>query len=262
MKYVFALFSVLFFSITDAQIIDQIKDASDRHTEQSSGDAYSSDDYSDNSDDDDYNSNDDSYYNDYSDAQTYNSPSPLFEPDPSYWLERKRADSMYKFSALNLLYRQTVSTGQVTASIPELQFKLGGYYGSFRVNTLIEEGAKKEDQFQTIDLQFFGFQTNPMSLVVFNLSMGVLGEQYSGKTFIEGVVGFRVQPSRHFALSWEGRLAGDEIVMVRSEGTISVDITLFRNKDIAFTTTVFGTSATYYETVDVMGFGFGAGLRF
>lgn len=258
MKYVYSvLITILLSNASFCQIIDQIKDASDNHSSQSSNsdDSYSDDSYSDDSYTNITNDYNTYYYDDYS-------PIPYASPNQSYWSERKRADSTYKFAALNLLYRQTVNAGQVSMYVPELQVKYGWYYVFVRVNTLIEEGANKEDQFQTVDFQFFGFQTNPKATLVFNAGVGLLTEQYSGKSFFEWNAGFRLQPFERFSLSWEGKLAGDQEVNMLSEGTIQASYAVVKNKDVAIEATAFGTSSTYYEQVRVQGAGFGIGIRF
>ena len=262
MKYLVctALSLFLFTQESNSQTIDDIKDASDRHSSQQSNsdDSYSTDTYSDDYDDDD------TYYDDSYGNDDYIYMPDIFSsgPDVYYWIERKRADSTYKFSALNLLYRRTTNSGQVAISVPEIQFKLGAYYGSIRINQLIEEGAKKEDRYATTDVQFLGFQSNPKSMVALNLSFGVMAEQYSGNVFAEGVVGLRFRPMPAFVVAWEGRLAGDDISVVRSENTLSAQFSIIRKPSFELTTDVFTTSATYYEEVSVNGFGFGVGLRF
>lgn len=37
---------------------------------------------------------------------------------------------------------------------------------------------------------------------------------------------------------------------------------VWMTQHVVITTTIFGTSATYYDVVNIKGFGFGAGLRF
>jgi len=259
MKYYVTFLILVVFSLNaQSQIVDQIKDASDRHTDtKDSSNSGSDDSYYDDSDDDDSYYNDDNNYDDYS----YYAE-PWSNADPILWLEKKRADSNYKFAAINLLYRQTTSSGQVSFFVPEVQIKLAAFYSSIRVTSLIEERVTKEDQYQTVDLQLFGFQTNPKGTLVYNMSAGLVGEQYSGKTFVEGVIGFRLQPTKRLALAWEGRLAGDEFVRMRSENNFIASYAVLKNNDLAIEASVFGTNATYYEEVRVKGFGFGLGLRF
>lgn len=260
MKYLICTTLSLFLFIQESksQVIDQIKDASDRHSAQSSN---SDDSYS----DDSYYDDDDSYYDtDSYDNTDYSYMPDFFEsgPDVYAWIERKRGDTTYKFSALNLLYRRTTNSGHVAISVPEMQFKIGAYYGSIRVNQLIEEGAKKEDRYATTDVQFLGFQSNPKSILALNLSMGVMAEQYSGNVFAEGVAGLRFRPTSSLAFAWEGRLSGDEISVVRSENTLSAQYALIKKSSFEMTAEIFTTTATYYQEVSVNGFGFGVGLRF
>lgn len=260
MKYLYCFFLAFLYSFTLAsgQIIDQIKDASDQHSSQSSnssGDTYSDDSY----DDDDTYYDTDSYdYSDYGYTPDYFGPT----LDVFDWVERKRADSTYKFSALNLSYRRTTSSGQVVLSVPEVQFKLGAYCGSFRINQLIEEGIKKEDRYATTDFQILGFQTNPKSMLALNLSFGLMAEQYSGNVFAEGVAGLRFLPTSSFAIAWEGRLAGDDISVVRSENTFSAQFAFLQTPDLEMTANAFTTASMYYEEVSVNGFGVGLGIRF
>lgn len=258
MKYVYSvLITILLSNASFCQIIDQIKDASDNHSSQSSN---SDDSYS-----DDCNGGGDIslfYYNDGDEYEDNSDWSMFASPDNSYWVERKRADTNYKFAALNLLYRQTINTGQVSILTPELQIKYGWYYVFVRSTTLIEEGANKEDQYQTVDFQFFGFQTNPKATAMFNAGVGILTEQYSGKSFFEWNAGFRFQPVPRLSLTWEGKIASDPDVTMLSEGSLMVSYAVFKNHDVAFEATVFGTSSTYYEQVRVQGAGFGIGIRF
>ncbi|MFT5724414.1 MAG: hypothetical protein ACI9JN_001533 [Bacteroidia bacterium] len=257
MKFVILTFLnvTVLFEFSSAQVIDRIKDASDDHSSQSSTSSSTYEDaevevetYYDQPSNDDYNSN-------YSTPLYYNE-------DQEYWSERKRNDSTYKYSALNLLYRQTTSSGQVSILVPELQFKLGGYYGSIRSNTLVEEGAKDEDSYQTIDIQVIGFQSNPWAPLAMNLSFGVMTELYSSNTYPEFVAGLRLKPTPAFAIVWEGRIARDQGICVRSEGTLSVQVLILRKPGFQISTDMFITSSTYYEEVNVQGFGFGLGLRF
>ncbi len=257
MKYYLSFLFITICSLsTTAQIIDQIKDASDRHTDTKNSSTSGS--------------SDESYYEESNDEGTYYyddndygySPDLFTYADPILWLEKKRADSTYKFAALNVLYRQTTSSGQVSFMVPEVQIKLAAFYSSVRVTSLIEEGVTKEDQYQTVDFQLFGIQTNPKGTLVYNMSVGLVGEQYSGKTFAEDLIGLRLQPSNRLALAWEGRLAGDEFVRMRSENNFIASYAVIKNSDVSVEASVFGTAATYYQEVEVKGFGFGLGLRF
>jgi hypothetical protein len=260
MKYLFcfAIALLIIPQVSFGQIIDQIKDASDDHSSSSNDNSSSSDDNSSTTYDD---SDDDYYY--YDDQPDYGQSSSFgYYDDGSYWIDTKRLDSNYKFSAFNILYRRSTSSDKVAVSTPEIQFKHAWFYGSLRINTLIEERTKDEDRYQTVDVQFFGFQTNPREAFCLNLSMGVMSEEYSGNAYFETVAGLRLQPNPAFAIAWEGRLAINEGVSVRTEGNISIQISLVRQKDFSVTANIFGMSSLYYQKVPVKGWGFGAGVRF
>ncbi len=242
----------------NSQIIDQIKSASDDHNSSSSSDDYSYD------SDDDYNSYDYSYddtYDDSYDDYSTNSYSPNFNRPDNYWAN-KRADSNYKFSGLSLGYRSTTNSNKVRISVPELQFKIGHYYGAFRVLNLYEERPSTDDSYQTVDVQILGFQTNPKGIAVFNLSVGIMNESYSGMVYGEFVSGFRLNLGNRASVRWEGRLAVNDGISVRTEGNYGANYAIFKNKDFHLDAEFFATSTTYYEEVHFSGFGFGISANF
>ncbi|MBO6517532.1 MAG: hypothetical protein JJ975_13380 [Bacteroidia bacterium] len=234
--------------LSGAQIIDQIKSASDEHSSSSSSSGSS--DVS------------DSYSNDYyaePDLITYFVVEPFIGSNPLF--DRTR-DPNRKYNYFKLHYRQSIDPRRVVLSVPECQATFGNYYMAVRINALIEPRAKDVDRYSTFDWQFLGFQTRPDAPVVFNLSTGILSESYSGNTYWEFVSGLGIKLNKQFTLYGEGRYCQDNSVIVRTEATVGTNLIVYRNKNFSIDGKAFFTTSMYYEEVPVEGFGLGLGVSF
>ncbi len=246
-RYLYLTLFTIMFTYTRAQIVDQIESASDNHTAESSAS---------------------------NNTKTTSSASSDFAFETgldvlflsmdvlSHSFSHRRFDSTYKYSSLALSYRQTVADNGVVIGIPQLDYKLGYWYGSFRLNTLYDEGINENQTYQTLDVQFAGFQTNPNSRLVFNLSTGVMTEVKVGNIYSESVAGLQVKLNDKAKLYSEGRTAIDQNRFVRNEVTVGGRTTITEWRNSKLTADAFYTRSRYYQEVTVSGFGFGLGLRF
>lgn len=176
--------------------------------------------------------------------------------------ERSRSDAYTpKFKSSDLIIRRAIDNRKVLITNFQYNHYINNFFFSMRYNFLTESRAAEDDRFETWEYQFIGFNTKTKPLS-FAMATGILYEAYSGNLYNEHLAILRYERVPGVSFYAEGRLAMNQGVAVRTEGTLEAWVTLKKWEVSALNLGAFFTSALYYRTVPVENVGMSVQVRF
>lgn len=146
--------------------------------------------------------------------------------------------------------------------MPRIRGNLGVFSTELRVFDLIEKRLQGDDHYATFDWQILIF--NLASVKNFNLSIGTgfMQETYSSLYFNEWSATMDIYLNNNWRINLEGRTANDyeTITNIRKEATGGLYIPIKTTPKLSLYGNLKGYTAMYYETVPVNSLMFGTSL--
>ncbi|MBO6517533.1 MAG: hypothetical protein JJ975_13385 [Bacteroidia bacterium] len=165
----------------------------------------------------------------------------------------------------SLRYYQSFDYGSYSNHQVEGKLVLHNYYASARFNRLLRAAAKESEVIGTYEVHFLGLHTTPGDFLVFNVSLGLVGDLRQNKVYPDFATGLRLNLDNNVSLMGSARRSSADLQFARSEVSLGLAYPILERSDYSLYLEAHYRSSSYRlqsrkVLIDV--FGLGANVRF